>query len=235
MKSPGEKQPYKPIKDKPTIIPLIKRHPLSHTGEIGSSEEGQQYNPEDDPYELCDVSSKCSGPGHTETSDTNCIGYYCFGDEEKELYEKIIKSGKCDGVNDSPKDKDDCLKNGGRGPDWKDEGDDWKDDWNCHSHWNKEKCGGKDWDDWKHKNWCKWHHCNHENHNHKHNHNNDHHNYDTKNYYYYYTNDYNTGNHATVILQPDYSHSNNYHDIRVVIGDDTPLTQWLTLVENLRI
>ena len=53
----------------------------------------------------------------------------------------------------------------------------------------------------------------------EHNHNNDHHNYDTKNYYYYYTNDY-SNNHATVILQPDYSHSNNYHDIRVVIGDD---------------
>ena len=31
------------------------------------------------------------------------------------MYEKIIKSGKCDGVNDSPKDKHDCLYNGGRG------------------------------------------------------------------------------------------------------------------------
>ena len=61
----------------------------------------------------------------------------------------------------------------------------------------------------------------HHNHNHKHNHNNDKHHYDsnTKNYYYYYTNDY-SNNHATVILQPDYSHTNNYDDIRVVIGDE---------------
>ena len=147
--------------------------------------QGQQYNPEDDPYEVCDISTKCKGPGVTPNGESNCIGYYCFGEEEKEEYEKIIKSGKCDGVNDRPKDKEDCLKNGGRGSDWKDEGkgngdgtwkDGWKDDWNCHTKWSKDKCGGNDWDDWKHKNWCEWHKCHHENH--KHNHNHDHHHYD---------------------------------------------------------
>ena len=56
---------------------------------------------------------------------------------------------------------------------------------------------------------------------HKHNHDNDKHYYntDTNIYYYYYTNDYNN-NHATVILQPDYSHTSNYHDIRLEIGFD---------------
>ena len=57
----------------------------------------------------------------------------------------------------------------------------------------------------------------------KHNYHNDKHYYNTETniYYYYYSNDYPySNNHATVILQPDYSHTNNYHDIRLVIGFD---------------
>jgi hypothetical protein len=69
----------------------------------------------DDLYEVCDVSDKCRGPGvkvneNGGGSITNCIGYYCFGEEEKDEYEKIIKSGKCDGINDSPADAKDCLE-----------------------------------------------------------------------------------------------------------------------------
>ena len=146
-------------------------------------------------------------------SITNCIGYYCFGEEEKEEYEKIIKSGKCDGVNDSPKDKDDCMNNGGRGGEespW--HGCDKNDKSNHNNNCRVERHYPK-------YNWCHWHDCKKHHHDHHHDHNHDHHNYDSKNYYYYYTNDY-SNNHATVILQPDYSHSNNYHDIRVVIGDD---------------
>ena len=80
------------------------------------------------------------------------------------------------------------------------------------------KCGK--WNNWCHeKKWCDWHDCRKHHHDHHHDHNKDHHNYSTKNYYYYYTNDY-SNNHATVILQPDYSHTNNYHDIRLVIGFD---------------
>ena len=85
----------------------------------------------------------------------------------------------------------------------------------CKSHPGKCEDGGGD-DNNNKKHWCDWHKCNDDHH--KHDHNHDHHDYTTKNYYYYYTNDYNN-NHATVILQPDYSHTNNYHDIRVVIGD----------------
>ena len=118
---PGKVKPYSTegVKE-PWKIKLIES--LNAEAEQ-KKPQGQQYNPEDDPYEVCDVSDKCRGPGvkvneNGEGFITNCIGYYCFGEEEKEEYEKIIKSGKCDGVNDSPKDKDDCLKNGGRGSDW---------------------------------------------------------------------------------------------------------------------
>ena len=85
----------------------------------------------------------------------------------------------------------------------------------CDNHGYTHECKHHPW---KGKHWCDWHKCNDDHH--KHNHHNDHSHYDkvTKNYYYDYNNDYNN-NHATVILQPDYSHSNNYHDIRVVIGD----------------
>ena len=43
------------------------------------------------------------------------------------------------------------------------------------------------------------------------------------NYYYYYINDYNN-NHATVVLQLDYSGNSNYHDIRIKIGNDFDVT-----------
>ena len=93
----------------------------------------------------------------------------------------------------------------------------WPDNHCKDNKWSKDKECKPDKGDW-----CKWHKCNHESHkNHRHNHNNDKHyyNHDTNIYYYYYTNDY-SNNHATVILQPDYSHSKNYDKIRLVIGDD---------------
>jgi hypothetical protein len=62
-------------------------------------------------------------------------------------------------------------------------------------------------------------------HNHNHNYHNDKHHYDHNDnkYYYYYTNDY-SNNHATVILQLDYSHSNDYHDVNIEIGNDFDAT-----------
>jgi len=227
---PGKVKPYSTegVKE-PWKIKLIES--LNSEAEQKIPKEQSKPALPDDPYEVCDVSDKCRGPGvkvneNGGGSITNCIGYYCFGEEEKDEYEKIIKSGKCDGINDSPKDKDDCLNNGGRGGPWNGPTPTCNENHkstdcvsgphNCKDNkWSKDKC-----DDREHNNWCKYHKC-HENHNHRHNHNNDKHHYDkvTKNYYYYYTNDY-SNNHATVILQPDYSQTNNYHDIRVVIGDD---------------
>jgi hypothetical protein len=160
----------------------------------------------DDPNEVCDVSHDCFGPGVTPTHQWNCEGYYCAGDTVKsnpKIGDTISKGPKHINHPDFGKDNK-----------WKD----CKDSKRCNDEQGKNH-------------WCDWHKCgddhnhdngnhDHHNHNHKHNHNSDRHyyNHDTNIYYYYYTNDY-SNNHATVILQPDYSHTNNYHDIRIVIGD----------------
>ena len=116
---PGKVKPYSTegVKE-PWKIKLIES--LNSEAEQKIPQEQSKPALPDDPYEVCDVSDKCRGPGvkvneNGGGSITNCIGYYCFGEEEKDEYEKIIKSGKCDGVNDSPADKQDCLQNGGRG------------------------------------------------------------------------------------------------------------------------
>ena len=135
--------------------------------------------PPDDPYEVCDVSDKCRGPGVKVNdkgggSQTNCIGYYCFGENNPE-FEKIVKSGKCDGINDSPKDQKNCLYNGGREFPIGD-----KNGWpkNTCDHMCKDKgYGKKDRDyDAKHDNdhhgnhhdndYCKHHDCHHHEHHH---------------------------------------------------------------------
>ena len=131
---PGKIKPYSSegVKE-PWKIKLIES--LNSEAEQKIPQEQSKPALPDDPYEVCDVSDKCRGPGvkvdeKGAGSITNCIGYYCFGEEEKDVYEKIIKSGKCDGVKDSPKDKEDCLNNGGRGNGAEPE---------------KNKCGGPWW------------------------------------------------------------------------------------------
>jgi hypothetical protein len=196
-------------------------------GTTGLQQEPIKDKVQDDPNEYCDTSKNCVGPGVTPGSEKNCVGKYCYGDEPKP--NTIIGDTISRGPIHIDKVPNDCKnENFNDKCDWQEQGDDCKD----KSKWNKDKCGGNDWDDWNkncnkdHNKWnkdkCKDHdHDGNDNHNHRHNHNNDKHYYnkDTNIYYYYYTNDYND-NHATVILQPDYSHTNNYHDIRIVIGFD---------------
>ena len=92
---PGKVKPYSTegVKE-PWRIKLIES--LNTEAEQKKPQEQSITNAlTDDPYEVCDVSDKCKGPGvkvdeKGAGSITNCIGYYCFGDTgEYEIFENI--------------------------------------------------------------------------------------------------------------------------------------------------